>query len=808
MPRALLRLIPTPRQLPGLLALFVGWIALAKLGLLMPFMHGQASPMWPAAGLAIAALWLGGDALWLGAALAAFAVGWIDHGSSTFILGTALGTGLEALIALWLLRATGFRGDFARVNDVIALIAVSIVAGFVSAAAGVNSMHAAGMIQDPQVAEAMRVWWVGDFMGALVAAPLVLLAARYEPRVDRLPRALEIFALIVLFATASVLMCLRSANSGGVPYPLAFLFFPGIVWVALRFGPFGTALTNVLITLAAVTATLLGFGPFVVGSPVANLLVLQSYLGVLCLTGLTLAAVIAERETAAASLRDRERELRAAAADLNAVVQSVPDRYLWVDVDRGMVRRRMQAGADQPLPSAGMSVSQVLQPEISGAFRDACERCRRTGEVVSIEYKSEEFGETRHHEARHAPLPDGTVLIIVRDLTEQHRLHERLQQSQKMEAVGRLAGGVAHDFNNMLTAIRGYADLLSDSTAHDHNAQAWSAELLKAIERASTLTRRLLTLSRRQVVSVRPFDMSALVEDMGDMLRRLATERIDVVIDTGRREHWVTGDQAQIEQVIVNLVVNARDAMPEGGTLRLQLGAEVVDPDHWNAPPRLSAGAWVRLRVIDEGHGMDEATLSRAFEPFFTTKGPEHGSGLGLSIVYGIIQQAGGEIMVTSSVGRGTTVSVYLKESAPLPETSAPLVATAAPGGRGTVLLVEDDAMVRGVVLATLRRAGYQVLEAADGMSALKLAQSAGPIDLLLTDIVMPGLNGREVADRLRADRPGLSVLFMSGYADHAIFGAESLGPETPYLAKPFTASDLLSRIQQTLDARSTVTPV
>ncbi|MBK7784450.1 MAG: MASE1 domain-containing protein [Gemmatimonadetes bacterium] len=397
------------------------------------------------------------------------------------------------------------------------------------------------------------------------------------------------------------------------------------------------------------------------------------------------------------------------------------------------------------------------------------------------------------------PGTDGQVAYYdgaVADITARKALEEQLRQAQKMEAVGKLAGGIAHDFNNLLTAISGYAEAIREAVPAAGEVRADVEEVLKAADRAASLTRQLLAYSRQQVLSPRVLDLTAVVEHLGGMLRRLIGEDIRLVIRHHAGDSHVRVDRSQLEQVILNLVVNARDAMPAGGTLTIATTAVEVDEALAGRQVDLEPGPYVALAVQDTGVGMANEVQRRAFDPFFTTKEQGKGTGLGLSTVYGIVKQSGGAVWLESAPGAGTTVSIYLPRVAAAPEVLDAAAPEPAAAPRGTVLVVEDERMVRDLVRRTLARAGYQVLEAADGEAALALARTEpGTIDLLLTDVVMPRLGGRQLAARLQAERPGLRVLFMSGYASDAGDLHDLVLGAGDFLQKPFAPSRLLERV-------------
>ncbi|HLH21160.1 MAG TPA: response regulator [Chloroflexota bacterium] len=389
---------------------------------------------------------------------------------------------------------------------------------------------------------------------------------------------------------------------------------------------------------------------------------------------------------------------------------------------------------------------------------------------------------------------------------ERGRLEEQLRQAQKMEAIGRLAGGVAHDFNNLLTAINGYSEVLLAEMAPDAPLRLYVQEIVKAGERATQLTQQLLVFSRKNRVAPEVLNLNAVVAETAGFLRRLIGE--DVVLRTrldpaiGR----VRVDPGQLQQVLMNLAVNARDAMPEGGRLTIETANVDLDAPAPRTFGDVPPGAYVMLAVSDTGCGMDAATQAHIFEPFFTTKAPSKGTGLGLSTVYGIVQHSGGHIWVYSEPARGSVFKIYLPRvadaSAP---PAAPVPPAAAAGGAETILVVEDDEQVRALMVSVLQNCGYRVLEAGDGIQALLvIGQHGGPLDLLVTDVVLPGMSGRDVAAHVAGLRPDVAVLYISGYADHAAVQHGVLDAESALLQKPFTPLALANKVREALDARPT----
>jgi PAS domain S-box-containing protein len=395
-------------------------------------------------------------------------------------------------------------------------------------------------------------------------------------------------------------------------------------------------------------------------------------------------------------------------------------------------------------------------------------------------------------------------LVLARDVTAQRQLEEQLRQSQKMEAVGQLAGGIAHDFNNLLTAILGSTHLLLHALPPTDPRRDDAEEIKSAGLRAAELTRQLLAFSRRQVLAPKVLELNAVVANMDRMLRRLIGEDIELATSLDPAAGAVNADPGQLEQVLLNLAVNARDAMPSGGRLTIETAAVRLSEEHTERQHRLPPGEYARLAVTDTGLGMDEATQAHLFEPFFTTKEVGKGTGLGLATVYGIVKQSGGYVWVYSEPGHGTTVKVYLPQVTGAGVVETPVVAPQPPeprGGSEIVLLVEDAAPVRVLARRSLEACGYTVLDAPDPQAALALSASyAGGIDILVTDVVMPGMSGRELAERLVPERPQMKVLFTSGYTDDAMVRQGVLTAGVAFLQKPFVPDTLARKVREVLD--------
>jgi len=511
-----------------------------------------------------------------------------------------------------------------------------------------------------------------------------------------------------------------------------------------------------------------------------------------------------ERKRAELELLAREERFRAL-VEHSADAIALLDRAGTITYATPSTERVLGYRAEQVL---GRNAMELIHPDdvavVSGHLLGLQDR---PGAVVALDarYRHQD-GSWRFGECSVANrLSDPTVRALVlnyREITERRRLEEQLRQAQKMEAVGRLAGGVAHDFNNVLTAIFGYADLLNEELPEGHQARRDLDEIRKAAQRASTLTRQLLAFSRQQVLQPMVLNLNDLVEDIQNMLVRLVAEDIQLRLRLEPSAGNVRADAGQIQQVLMNLVVNARDAMPSGGKLLVETANTELSEQYAESHQPVVSGAYVMLAVSDSGVGMDAETRARIFEPFFTTKEKGRGTGLGLSTVYGIVKQSGGYVWVYSEPGRGTTFKIYLPRVDAPAESLAPPREAGTLVGTETILLAEDDEMLRPLSKGLLEKLGYSVLDAENAVQALALANAhVGPIQLLVADVVMPGASGRELARRLAQSRPDTRVLYVSGYTDDAIVHHGMLEPGLNFLQKPFTPAALARKVREVLDA-------
>jgi two-component system, cell cycle sensor histidine kinase and response regulator CckA len=514
---------------------------------------------------------------------------------------------------------------------------------------------------------------------------------------------------------------------------------------------------------------------------------------------------ITERKRAEAVLASERKLLR-------TLIDALPDHIYVKDRDgRMLLINEAQArdfGLTSPDEAIGRTDFELGPADLAAQYRATELTVMQLGQPSALEepYVTP-AGEERLMSTVKAPLFDahGDIIGLVglsRDITEQKRLEAQLLQAQKMETVGRLAGGVAHDFNNLLTAIGGYASLVKRSLPPDSAAHSDIDVVIQASDRAAGLTRQLLAFSRRQIIEQRVIDLNQLIVDIDKMLRRLIGEDVDLVTVQGQDLGAVKADPGQIEQVLVNLAVNARDAMPTGGELTIETANVTLDANYARTHAEALAGEYVMVAVSDTGAGMTDEVKAQVFEPFFTTKEIGKGTGLGLATVYGIVKQHGGHISVYSEPGQGTTFKVYLpRVQGVVTETNLPTdEATPLPQGTETVLVVEDEPVVREFAVQSLTGLGYVVLEASSGGEALQVARNhAGNIDLLLTDVVMPKMSGKELAIQLKETRPPLAVLYTSGYTDNAIVHHGVLDEGVAFLQKPFTTIALARKVREVL---------
>lgn len=491
---------------------------------------------------------------------------------------------------------------------------------------------------------------------------------------------------------------------------------------------------------------------------------------------------------------------------LRSTFDAVPDPIVVVTPD-GIIRAWSRAAervfgwtADEII---GQHYRRLVPPESVPKFEHFYARVL-SGESIRTEGpRLRKDGTAVYCEVSVAPMRHGDditgMVATLHDITEQRNLEEQLRHAQKMEAVGELAAGIAHDFNNQLTTIVGYAELATNALSPDHPVVADLEEIVHAAQSSAALTRQLLTFSRRQVMNLHPVDLPGVLGGLEKMLRRSVREDITITIRSSDPQLWIHADRAQIEHVVLNLVVNARDAMPGGGKILIEISPLHLDAAYLEARLEITPGDYVVMSVTDTGQGIPPDIQSRIFDPFFTTKAPGQGTGLGLAMVYGSVKQMGGSISVYSEPGRGTTFKMYFPRLTDAAAADRLPARRALTPGTGTILIVDDDARVRALTTRTLERAGYRVHVASNGVEALSVARRVkDPIDLLVTDIVMPEVNGPLLAQALI--ELGLKrVLYVSGYADQPMIHDQIARGAVSFLAKPFSPAELADKVARVL---------
>ena len=776
---------PAARPALRWLAVAVGYFAAARISAQAGTVHDGVPLVLFALGIAYASVQLWGA--WLATAVAAGAIceglyQGLPAGSVLLLGAAAAGAGLTAFAVT---RFLHLRGE--RLTDTLIRTGAALAAGIVAA----SFMLAANLV-DHRSGRSVSDWVlliVVNTAGIIVVAPFV--RAWVQRVAHGLARWPEWIALLTVAIATSLVV---DTSLLGVVGPTAYIMITVVIWAALRCGRMGMSAVVLISALIAAENTSNGRGPFVASQLARSALALNSFLIVLGLTGLVLVGLEEARRQSATGLSEAEDRHRSIIDRLPLVtyLRSLVDLTIpplfQSSQTVALLGYPMQRWFDEP-----RFASQLIHPddrEINAELNE-----RSLTEDVQGEYRMIRADGRIVWVLDHMTLvrdADGLAVAqqgFVVDISERKALEEQLGQAQRLEALGLLAGGIAHDFNNLLTAISGYTGLALEHGGKENDLLRRDLrEVRTATARAADLTRQLLAFGRRQVLARTVVDLNSVVLEAHSLLNRVIGEKVSVVTRLDPELTRVYADEGQLGQVLVNLALNARDAMPDGGTLTIgtaNVGSDAV------------------ITITDTGHGMDEQTRSRIFEPFFSTKGVGEGTGLGLAMVHGIIQQTGGTISVESVLGAGAEFRVVLPGTLDEPEQAVAAMEEGSPRGSETILLVEDEDIVRRLVAEMLEGQGYRVVVATGPIEALDVTE---PFDLLFTDVVMPSMSGPELASQLIVLRPGIGVLFTSGYSAAAVTDRSTLIGDL--LEKPFTIEQLARKIRDALDARGPAVPV
>jgi PAS domain S-box-containing protein len=792
------------------LLFFMAYIGCAMLGHSL-MQTGNFVSFWLPSGLFVATLLLQKQRHWLWFVLAALLANLgfdLWNGQQVHIsLLFGCGNSLEAFAGAWLVRRfVAERPAFASIREMVGFVFIS---AFLSTtlSATMGSLVVSRLLGGGSLWSTWLLWWSGDVLGVLLLAPFVLtwLARPSLPLILN-SQWTEGLTLLAIMCPATIYVFLDSLHHDLV---LKYLMIPLVLWAALRFGARMVSLVNLVVALIAAWLTVAGVSDLAtVGlSPRNQVIALQLFLAVVALTGLCVAALMSERKQAEARMVESERRFRemletvhlfAVILEKNHKVVFCNDYFLRVT---GWSREEVK-GADWFEFFVPVEERAHLRAQLENSLSQGHTNQQYEGIILT------RGGKLRRVIWDNTVLkgPDGAVVgtaRLGRDITEQAQLEEQYLQAQKMEAVGQLAGGIAHDFNNILQGITGFVEFARAGLLPHSQPFQDLIEVSTAVERARVLVRQLLTFSRREKTEKRYCDLSTVVGGMIKMLHRVIGEHVQVKTSMAGGECMIYADAGQIEQALMNLCVNARDAMPEGGEIRIELDRKSIDAEFHKENPWAQEGEFVELKVSDTGKGMTPEILEHIFEPFFTTKEVGRGTGLGLATVYGIAKQHDGFLHVESEIGRGSIFHLFL------PVVQGGLVeeqtghSKEMTMGRGEmILLAEDDERVRRVAERTLREAGYRVLVAQDGEEALRIFEEerAVAIQLVLLDVVMPRLSGKAAGEKIRAMNSTVPIVYITGYDFNML--ESGLVPEARegVIQKPFDQHDLLRKVREWLD--------
>ena len=786
------------------------YLAVAKLSLGFASVNPSATPIWPPTGLALGLTLLRGYRIFPAILAGAIAANAATAGSLATSLAIGAGNTLEAVSGAWLLRAWAGGADAFKTPwgvGKFTIIACAICTP-ISATVGVTALALGGFASWKGFAGVWSTWWLGDLAGALVVTPVLVLWARRPPDVSRALDEISEPALVIILALAVGLFAFGPVSWPAGGSALSFLAVLPLLWAALRCSERDTATVALILSAFAVWGTQAGAGPFVRPTLNDSFLLLVAFM----------ASITAPTLALSAGMADRVRALAASEQTHRLLIESVHDYAIFMlDADGRVATWNSGAaqiyryGADEIL---GRHVAALHEQEayVDGEPASILARAAETGRLEMEGWRIRRDGERFWASVVLRAIRDEQGRLVgfakvTRDISERlkaqedlERTREQLLQSQKLEAIGQLTGGIAHDFNNLLMIISGQAELLARRLRDDGQIKSVEA-ISTAAGRGASLTRQLLSFSRRQTLSPQVIDVAARLEAMSPMLRSSLGEAVEVVCDVAADVWPIEVDGAELELALINLAVNARDAMPDGG--RIEISAKNMSLDDGAVPG--GAADFVALTVADTGPGMSPEVLAKAFDPFFTTKPVGKGTGLGLSQVHGFALQAGGFASAESRDGAGARITLHLPRSTrtanPDPDAVAPPPGVTGVGGK--ILVVEDNPDVAEVTSALLRRMGYDVEHDSSATDALARLEAGQPIDLVFSDIIMPGpLNGLSLARQIRARHPQVQVVLTTGYAETT----DVIEPDLEILRKPFQADALAAAMSKALARRAAVT--
>lgn len=780
-------------HLPTAIATGLLYFVASQFGHLLDVPPSGVTPLWPPSGFALLSLVLLGRRYWLAVLLGAFAAQaytfFIPQNPVTSLLicgAIAVGSTGQAYVGAWALqRWIGDRSPFGQISDVMRFAAVAYLGSTISPTVGVLSLFLGGAVTPDGVLATWDTWWLGDALGIIVIFPLPYMWRELKLRHisgEQLSRWLVFLGVFALIAAVVFTPITPIAERG---YPLGVLLIPFLVWGSHHGGMAATAALSFLLAAIAVSGTVSGSGPFARATIHESVLVVQLYTGIMVCMGYALAASKTQFETTeAAALMS--------AARTRTIISSVPDLLVVLDRDARPIEH-----LSGPKPSVPTSMHSVVHGLTTGSTAEVLRGVVREViaklEIQEIEYEIETDEGPRWWSARVVPVEQVEqqhVLWAARDITAQKTLEAEVRQEQKMAVIGQLAGGIAHDFNNLLTVINGTADLLVEEAEGDDSDDL--CRIQAAGRQAAALTSQLMAFSRKAVIRPTAVDLGQTIGRLQQMLSRTLGTAVRLDVQLARGLPAILGDEGQIEQVLLNLIINARDAVDRDGSIQVRAHHEADG----------AALGVVVLEVSDDGHGMSPAVQKRIFEPFFTTRTVGEGTGLGLSTVYGIVKRWEGEIEVESAVGFGTTFRVRWPAIAHTADATAD--ASGLHQGDGeTILVLDDQPEVLCLIVRLVERMGYRAIGLETGAEILKYAADpALPVHALLTDVMLPVLSGPAVAHHFRSLRPGLPVIFMSGFSG-AHPREEHLESEPFFIKKPMSFSTLATVIGQAMASES-----